>query len=170
MTHGRWMCDPHFPAIVRNALHASASLAFMEVPLASSVCADRVASLTWAVLSNRAWSWAARHHGPPQCYAGLLSQLPLHQRRAMEQIERDWKLLLALEQRRLQHEPACRLWKDIQYARLRPLRLLWSLCEAFKHRINGHKVISENKGTDATNVHKLSVNVHMVVISNRTVS
>ena len=107
----------------------------MDVPHAHSVVADRVATLTWSILSNRAWSCAARHHGPPQCYAGLLSRGPLLQRRAMLQLEQDWKSLLLLEQRRLQYQPALRLWKDIQYARVRPLRLLWCLSEAFKFHI-----------------------------------
>ena len=84
------------------------------------------------LLGQRAWSMAARHHAPPQTYVGLLSRCPLRQRRAMDQMGREWATLLMLEQRRLVHTPACRLWKDLSFVQMRPLRLLWALCEGFK--------------------------------------
>ena len=83
-------------------------------------------------LGQRAWSMAARHHAPPQAYVGLLSSCPLRQRRAMDQMGNEWATLLMLEQRRLVHQPACRLWKDLSFVQTRPLRLLWALCEGFK--------------------------------------
>ena len=83
-------------------------------------------------LGQRAWSMAARHHAPPQSYVGLLSGCPLRQRRAMRQMEHEWATLRMLEQRRLVHKPADRLWKDLRFVQIRPLRLLWALCEGFK--------------------------------------
>ena len=97
---------------------------------------SRIVTLVWRLLSHRAWSLATRHHGPPQSYVGLLSRSHLRQRSAMRQLERDWKALALLEQRRLDFEPALRLWKDIQYAKVRPLRLLWALCEAFRYDVD----------------------------------
>ena len=84
------------------------------------------------LLGQRAWSMAARHHAPPQTYVGLLSRCPLRQRRAMHQMGHEWATLLMLEQRRLVHTPAYRLWKDLSFVQIRPLRLLWALCEGFK--------------------------------------
>ena len=133
---GAWMRDPQLADLVANALHSAASLSYMNVPPAHSVMTNRIVSLTWRLLSQRAWSLAARHHGPPQSYVGLLSRSHLRQRSAMQRLERDWKALAQLEQRRLEFAPALRLWKDIQYSRVRPLRLLWALCEASKYDID----------------------------------
>ena len=127
---GQWMRDPQLLDLVSNALHAMPSLAYMDVPLAQSVVASRIVSVVWNLLAQRSWSLAARHHGPPQSYIGLLSSQPLRQRRAMQLIEQEWKALTLLEQRRLTWAPAKRLWDDLQYARIRPLRLFWSLCES----------------------------------------
>ena len=132
LAEGRWMSDPQLAALITNALHCSASLSYMEVPPGNSKLSERILSVTRSLLGQRAWSMAARHHAPPQTYVGLLSRCPLRQRRAIRRIDRDWATLLLLEQRRLSHEPACRLWKDISFAQIRPLRLLWALCEGFK--------------------------------------
>ena len=126
------MSDPQFAALITNALHCSASLSYMQVAPGNSILSERVVSVTRMLLGQRAWSMAARHHAPPQTYVGLLSSCPLRQRRAMRLVEQEWATLLMLEQRRLVHEPACRLWKAISFAQIRPLRLLWALCEGFK--------------------------------------
>ena len=47
-------------------------------------------------------------------------------------MEHEWATLLMLEQRRLVHKPAEKLWKDLSSVQIRPLRLLWALCEGFK--------------------------------------
>ena len=127
---GKWMRDPQLIDLVSNALHAMPSLAYMDVPPAQSVIAGRIVSVVWNLLAHRSWSLAARHHGPPQSYIGLLSSRHLRQRSAMQLVEQEWKALALLEQRRLTWAPAKRLWDDLQYARLRPLRLFWALCES----------------------------------------
>ena len=136
LDEGKWMQDPQLAGPVTNAFHSASSLSYMEVQLGASLMTSRIVTLVWRLLSHRAWSLASRHHGPPQSYVGLLSRSHLRQRSAMRLLERDWKALALLEQRRLDFEPAMRLWKDIQYAKVRPLRLLWALCEAFKFDID----------------------------------
>ena len=103
LDEGRWMLDPQFGDLVTNSLHCSASLSYMEVQAANSKLSDRIVSLMRLLLGQRAWSMAARHHAPPQTYVGLLSGCPLRQRRAMDQMGREWATLLMLEQRRLVH-------------------------------------------------------------------
>ena len=132
LAEGRWMSDPQFGDLVTNSLHCSASLSYMEVPAANSKLSDRLVSVISLLLGQRAWSMAARHHAPPQTYVGLLSRCPLRQRRVMHQMEHEWATLLMLEQRRLVHKPACRLWQDLSFVQIRPLRLLWALCEGYK--------------------------------------
>ena len=129
----KWMQDPQLADLVTNAFHSPPSLSYMDVPPAHSVLSSRIVSVVWNLLGQRAWSLAARHHGPPQSYVGLLSRSHLRQRSAMQHLERDWKALAQLEQRRLTFSPALRLWTDIQYAKVRPLRLLWALCEGSKY-------------------------------------
>ena len=131
--NGEWMRDPQLHDLVGNALHATPSLAYMDVPRARSTMADRIVSVVWNLLAQRSWSLAVRHHGPPQCYVGLLSSQPLRRRRAMESIARDWKALTLLEERRWTLTPAKRLWDDMLCARIRPLRLLWCLCESHNY-------------------------------------
>ena len=127
----RWMRDPQFADLITNAFHSVPSLSYMDLPPAHSVMSSRLVSLVWNLLSHRAWSLAARHHSPPQRYVELLSHSHLRQRSAMQMVEREWKALAQLEQRRLTLPAAMRLWSDMQYARLRPLRLFWALCEGF---------------------------------------
>ena len=103
LAEGRWMSDPQFGDLVTNSLHCSASLSYMEVQAANSKLSDRIVSLMRLLLGQRAWSMAARHHAPPQTYVGLLSRCPLRQRRAMDQMGREWATLLMLEQWRLVH-------------------------------------------------------------------
>ena len=136
LDESKWMQDPQLAALVTNAFHSATSLSYMNVQPGHSPMTSRIVALVWRLVSQRAWSLAARHHGPPQSYVGLLSRSPLRQRRAMNQIERDWKALAQLEQRRLAFEPALRLWKDMQYAKVRPIRLLWALCEASKFDVD----------------------------------
>ncbi len=108
----------------------------MGLPLGTSPLTDRLLELTWALVGKRAWSLAARFHGPPECYAGLLSSCPLLQRRAANQLRDDWKAVLSLELRRLSDRVAERLWKDIHFARNMPIRVLFVLFEAGRFEPN----------------------------------
>ena len=133
LDEGKWMSDnPSLSDLVTNALHSAESLSYMEVGLGNSVLSDRIVSVTSLLLGQRAWSMAARHSVPPQSYVGLLSPQPSRQRRAMRLMKEDWDTLLLLENRRLSCSSAMRLWKDISFVRIQPLRVLWSLCEAHK--------------------------------------
>ena len=129
-TQGAWLTDRQLSETFRDALLDPRSLCYIGLPLGRSPLTDRLLELTWALVGKRAWSLAARFHGPPECYAGLLSSCPLLQRRAANQLRDDWKALLALELRRLGNRVADRLWKDIHFARNMPIRVLFVLFEA----------------------------------------
>jgi hypothetical protein len=135
-TQGAWHTDRQLSETFRDALQDRRSLSYMGLPLGTSPLTDRLLELTWALVGKRAWSLAARFHGPPECYAGLMSSCPLLQRRAANQLRDDWKALLSLELRRLSDRVAERLWKDIHFARNMPIRVLFVLFEAGRFEPN----------------------------------
>ena len=100
------------------------------IPLGASFLSDRLLELAWALVEQRTWSLSARCHGPPECYAGLLSRSPLAQRSAVDKLKADWKALLSLELLRLTSRAADRLWQDIHCARNLPVRAMFVLSEA----------------------------------------
>ena len=129
-TQGRWRHDRHFSDIVHYALLSMQSLEYMGIPEGDTVLSGRCVSLTWHVLSNRAWSQAVRLNGPPECYAGLLSPSVATQQDAVALLRKNWLAITALEQRRLTLAAAHRLWADIQFLTNTPIRLLHVLFEA----------------------------------------
>ena len=133
-TQGRWRHDRHFSDIVHDALLSVQSLEYMGIPEGDTVLSGRCVSLTWHVLSNRAWSQAVRLNGPPECYAGLLSPSVATQQDAVALLRRNWLAITALEQRRLTLAAAHRLWADIQFLTNTPIRLLHVLFEAAQYR------------------------------------
>ena len=90
-TRGRWMRDPQLYEIVatcfgqevRSTMRSSSTnvpsitdgLSYIGIPEGQSRLGGRLCSLSWALLGHRAWSMVARHHGPPECYADLLSSV-----------------------------------------------------------------------------------------------
>ena len=70
-TQGRWRADPQLSETFRNVLLNRQNLLYMDIPLGESLLANRLLELTWALVGKRAWSLAARYHGPPESYAGL---------------------------------------------------------------------------------------------------
>ena len=108
-TQGRWHADRQLSETFRDALLDRQSLLYMGIPLGESLLSDRLLELTWALVGKRAWSLAARCHGPPERYAGLLSSCVLAQRSAVDSLRADWKRLLSLELLRLTSRVADRL-------------------------------------------------------------
>ncbi len=133
-TQGRWHSDPHLSETVRDALLDPTSLSYMGIEPGSSVMLARLLQLTLSILSHRTWSLAVRHHGPPECYAALLSAQADHAQRAVEQLRKNWQTLLSLEQLRLTYPVAEKLWNDIPFARSSPIRLLHVYFEAAQFR------------------------------------
>ena len=143
-TRGRWMRDPQFYEIVRNCFgqQAPAStrgstadvLSDIGIAEGPSKLADRMCTLSWVLIGHRAWSMAVRHHGPPECYADLLSPVEVQAQRAANDMKRNWQALVRLEQRSLTFAPARKLWEDIHLARNAPVRLLHVLFEREKFR------------------------------------
>ena len=131
-TQGAWHADSQLSGTVSDALLESKSLAYMEIPLGESLLSARLLELTWGLLGRRAWSLAARLHGPPECYAGFLSSQPVRQRWAADRLRADWKNLLALELLRLTSRAASALWMDIHFARNMPIRVMFVLFEVGK--------------------------------------
>ncbi len=135
-TQGAWHADRQLSGTFRDALLDSQSLSYMGIPLGTSLLSDRLLELTWTLVGRRAWSLAARYHGPPECYAGLLSSCPSAQHWAVDKLRADWKVLLSLELHRLKNRVADRLWKDIHFARNMPVRVVFVLFEAGKFEPN----------------------------------
>ena len=129
-TQGAWHADRQLSETIRDALLDRKSLSYMGIPLGASFLLDRLLELTWALVEKRSWSLSARFHGPPECYAGLLSRCPLAQRSAVDKLKADWKALLSLELLRLTSRAADRLWQDIHFARNLPVRVMFVLFEA----------------------------------------
>ena len=129
-TQGAWQADRQLSETIRDALLDRRSLSYMGIPLGTSPLSDRLLELTWALVGKRVWSLAARFHGPPECYVGLLSSCPLAQRRAVDKLKADWKVLMSLELLRLTSRVAESLWNDIHFARNLPVRVLFVLFEA----------------------------------------
>ena len=102
----------------------------LAFPWAHRSCRTGCSSWRGPWLKSDPWSLAARFHGPPECYAGLLSRCPLAQRRAVDKLKADWKELLSLEYLRLRSRAADRLWQDIHFARNMPVRVMFVLFEA----------------------------------------
>ena len=132
-TQGRWRTDHHVAATVCDTMLDTQNMEYMGIAVGDLVLAERVASLVWSILSNRAWSLAVRHQGPPECYAGLLSSSHERQQAALELLRNSWQAVIRLEQRRLDHAPAMRLWTDIQFLQNTPIRLLHCLFESAKY-------------------------------------
>ncbi len=133
-TQGRWHSDPHLSETVRDALLDPSSLSYMGIEPGSSVMLGRLLQLTWSILSHRAWSLAVRHHGLPECYAGLLSARADHAEQAVGQLRTNWRTLLALEQLRLTYPAAEKLWTVSPFVRSSPIRLLHVFFEAAQFR------------------------------------
>ena len=129
-TQGAWHADRQLSETFRDALLDRRSLSYMGIPLGTSLLSDRLLELTRALVGKRAWSLAARYHGPPECYAGLLSSCPLAQRSAVDKLKTYWKALSSLELLRLTSRIADRLWNDIHFARNLPVRVIFVLFEA----------------------------------------
>ena len=132
-TQGRWRSDHHVAATVCDTMLDTQNMEYMGIAVGDLVLAERVASLVWSILSNRAWSLAVRHQGPPECYAALLSSSHERQQAALELLRNSWQSVIRLEQRRLDHAPAMRLWTDIQFLQNTPIRLLHCLFESAKY-------------------------------------
>ena len=75
-----------------------------------------------------------RHHGPPECYADLLSSQEVRAQRAANDMQGNWQRLLRLEQRSLTYATAQKLWDDMHHARSAPVRQLHVLFECEKFR------------------------------------
>ena len=70
MANDHYLREPHLRELVRNNLHDTRNLIYMEADETHCV----IAEYTVHLLANRAWSMATRFGTPPECYAGLLSQ------------------------------------------------------------------------------------------------
>jgi hypothetical protein len=143
-TRSRWMRDPQLYDIVRNCFgqqapastRGSTENVMFDIGIAEgpSKMADRMCALSWVLIGHRAWSLAVRHHGPPECYADLLSSVEVQAQRAANDMQGNWQRLLRLEQRSLTYAPAQKLWEDMHHARSAPVRLLHVLFECEKFR------------------------------------
>ena len=88
------------------------------------------------VLGNRSWSFAVRHHGPPDVYVGLFSSSQEKRSWAIASIEAHWKRLLMLEQRRFASKEAMPLWSDLLAARNNAVRLMYCAFERDQFKDN----------------------------------
>jgi hypothetical protein len=112
--------------------------------------------LAWSLLSERAWSLAARHTLPPDCYAelldgayhdkpGLVAELLMHAKNAY------W-----LDRHRHTDPIAKELWQDCWPLHSKPVRMLFAFFErdgehsiaAFKLLLGCIKTLADNKGVE----------------------
>ncbi len=134
-SQGKWAEDPHLRATVRDTLRDRDNLTFMGITgcsVTTKKLAQRALLLMWHILANRAWSLATRNYCPPECYVGLLSGSPQKAQVAAESMRDNWRMLMRLEQQRLQLPVAHRLWGDIHFASEMPIRMLHLFFEQAK--------------------------------------
>jgi hypothetical protein len=183
-TRGRWMRDPQLYEIVSNCfghgllasncsglgLPASTRKSFVDVlsdigmAEGPSRLAEKMCTLSLVLMGHRAWSMAVRHHGPPECYADLLSSVEDQAQRAANDLKKNWQALLRLEQRSLTYAPAKRLLEDIHYARNMPVRLLHVLFERDKFRSSCRPGLHVLRGMlDALPDNKIVEDIHNVL-------
>lgn len=100
MAEGKWAREPHLWATLNGALYNGESLRFMGFTGSENPSlAQKTLSLTWHILSYRAWS-LSRYDLPPDQFAHAASADPVEAGCAMASMRRAWEMLMMLEQRR----------------------------------------------------------------------
>ncbi len=133
-SQGKWASSPHLQQTIHDSLYNLEDLRFMGIDVCvASVAAKKPAQqalmLMLHVLRNRVWSLAARHHNPPEAYVGVFSPSPHRRAEVMESMERHWKNLTQLEQRRFASPMAKRLRDDLTFANNMPVRMMFMFFE-----------------------------------------
>jgi hypothetical protein len=90
---------------------------------------DMAVELVIHLLSNRAWSLAARHAIPPDTYSLAISSDPAQRKLGVDELQGDFKRLLKLEDLRCSDEDAMLLWKEMLTPKKFPIRLIYLFYE-----------------------------------------
>ena len=134
MTQGNWMRELHLQRTISETFEHPTNLDFIGIPMGVSILAGKVFSLSVNVLANRCWSFAVRHHGAPDIYAGLFSASRDKRSWAKARMEEHWKRLLVLEQRRFSSSTAMQLWSDLLATRNNAVRMMYCAFERDKFK------------------------------------
>ena len=84
-------------------------------------------SLSWAISSERLWSFAARHCTPLDCYADFFE--PGSSAGVVARMLADAQRVYSLDACRFSDSIADQLWKDAHSLHGKPVRLVWALFE-----------------------------------------
>ena len=130
-------CDDaelHLQRTISETFEHPTNLDFIGIPMGVSILAGKVFYLSVNVLANRCWSFAVRHHGAPDIYAGLFSASRDKRSWAKARMEEHWKRLLVLEQRRFSLSTAMQLWSDLLATRNNAVRMMYCAFERDKFK------------------------------------
>ena len=102
-----------------------------------SKLAKWIGSHTVTMLYHRWWSHAARHCGPLDCYAIILSAVQALSEASVRRLERNWKMWMHIELLRHTHAPSRALFDDLSRFGI-PERMLHIAFERDKYARSSH--------------------------------
>ena len=144
-----WQSAAHLGATFRTSLYDPEQLNYLGIgprfgPEEQSRTICRCVALSWSIVSERAWSLAARYGIAPITYCSLLGGGGAPARDLMlATMQNDHKNLTFLESRRHLDTFAKELWNDVGIGESYPVRAMYSFFERdqFKMSRDGLKVL-----------------------------
>ena len=134
LTQGNWSREKHLRDLIYESFESHTNLDYMGISCGCGDKSRKLFSLGARVLSNRCWSMAVRHHGPPDIYVGVLSSSQAKREWAIARLKNDWNKLMLLENRRATSPPAMDLWKDLIACKNNVVRLMFCAFERDQFR------------------------------------
>jgi hypothetical protein len=134
MSRGAWARDDHLFDTIEQSFFSAKNLAFMGISTYDESARkqqkiDMEVDLVIHLLSNRAWSLAARHAIPPDTYSLAISSDPAQRQLGVDELQGDFRRLLKLEDLRSHNADAMLLWKEMITPKKFPIRLIYLFYE-----------------------------------------
>ena len=112
-----WHREPSLIQMLQATLHDNANLDWLgisadDVTEKTRIACYRLVTFMWKLLAQRCWTFS-RHATPPESYICMVSAE--HQESTAKTMQKDWKLLLELEDKRFQSTWAMVLWADLLF-------------------------------------------------------
>ena len=126
----RWSTAPHLSATFKHSLYRPPQWDFVCIGERFQMGGQdqrmqQIVSLSWHIVSERAWSLAARYSLPPMAYSNLLRcGRGAAKRQAAVSIKLDHTNLLFLEKRRHTDSVAKELWGDVSIGESSVVRIM----------------------------------------------
>jgi hypothetical protein len=134
MSKGAWARDGHLFHTIEESFFSAKNLAFMGISTYDKSAQkqqkiDMEVDLVIHLVSNRAWSLAARHAIPPDTYSLAISSDPAQRQLGVDELQGDFRRLLKLEDSRCRDADAMLLWKEMITPKKFPIRLIYLFYE-----------------------------------------